>query len=205
MSGTKKRTAEDEDGHMEAASPSQPQKKGTAAPASAAPEVDEMGEFEDPWEDEIEDDADAGEVFIEEDSSDEESSGDEADGAMDVDADATGPEAEAKKAKKEKKARKAKAKVTFEDDEELADLDAETYLPGKELAEGEVLVADMSTYEMLHPLSVEWPCLSFDILKDNLGASRTNVGLQLVSAGDHADTERSVPRNDVPRRRFTGR
>lgn len=40
------------------------------------------------------------------------------------------------------------------------------YLPGMELAEGEELEADPSAYVMLHKMNTEWPCLSFDIIKD---------------------------------------
>lgn len=57
-----------------------------------------------------------------------------------------------------------------EDDEKPEDF--QVYLPGQELGEGEELVADNSTYEMLHSMGVEWPCLSFDILHDNLGTGR---------------------------------
>jgi ribosome assembly protein RRB1 len=49
------------------------------------------------------------------------------------------------------------------------------YLPGEKLEEGEVLVADTSAYEMLHQMQVEWPCLSFDFLRDSLGSGRKNV------------------------------
>jgi ribosome assembly protein RRB1 len=45
------------------------------------------------------------------------------------------------------------------------------YLPGTDykLEKDEELVADQSTYEMLHRMNVEWPCLSFDIIQDKLG------------------------------------
>ncbi|CAG8476633.1 5943_t:CDS:2 [Funneliformis caledonium] len=48
----------------------------------------------------------------------------------------------------------------------------QVYLPGQELQKDEVLEADLSAYEMLHPIHVEWPCLSFDVLWDNLGEDR---------------------------------
>ena len=38
----------------------------------------------------------------------------------------------------------------------------------------EQLVPDNSVYMALHPMSYAWPCLSFDILKDNLGSERSN-------------------------------
>lgn len=49
-----------------------------------------------------------------------------------------------------------------------------------------MLVADESTYEMLHSLHVEWPCLSFDVLRDGLG-SRTKFPLSAyLVAGSQA-------------------
>ena len=32
---------------------------------------------------------------------------------------------------------------------------------------------DSSAYEMFHSMTVEWPCLSFDIIPDKLGLSRS--------------------------------
>lgn len=49
----------------------------------------------------------------------------------------------------------------------------QVYIPGvTQLKPDEVLEADPSTYEMLHWMNVDWPCLSFDILEDNLGDER---------------------------------
>ena len=48
------------------------------------------------------------------------------------------------------------------------DVDKETFIPGRtKLAPGETLAPDPSTYDMLHTLSTPWPCLSFDIVRDN--------------------------------------
>jgi len=52
----------------------------------------------------------------------------------------------------------------------------QVFIPGRDkLEEGEELEFDNSAYDMLHTLTVEWPCLSFDILADKLGAQRTKV------------------------------
>ncbi|RKP15073.1 WD40-repeat-containing domain protein [Piptocephalis cylindrospora] len=59
-----------------------------------------------------------------------------------------------------------------EDDEETKE-DLKVYLPGQALDKDEVLEVDNSAYMMLHNMSVQWPCLSFDVLQDNLGADRT--------------------------------
>lgn len=44
------------------------------------------------------------------------------------------------------------------------------------LEEGETLDYDPSAYVTYHSLKTEWPCLSFDILRDNLGEGRIRVG-----------------------------
>lgn len=41
------------------------------------------------------------------------------------------------------------------------------------MGEDEQLIADNSVYPCLHSLSYAWPCLSFDVLRDNLGEDRT--------------------------------
>lgn len=53
------------------------------------------------------------------------------------------------------------------------DVDQQTFIPGRsKLAAGETLTPDPSTYDMLHTLTTTWPCLSFDIVRDNLGDNR---------------------------------
>ncbi|KAK2748160.1 ribosome biosynthesis protein rrb1 [Myotisia sp. PD_48] len=60
-----------------------------------------------------------------------------------------------------------------EEQQDEMDVDKQTFIPGRtKLAPGETLSPDPSTYEMLHTLSTPWPCLSFDIVKDNLGNNR---------------------------------
>ena len=44
--------------------------------------------------------------------------------------------------------------------------------PGLTLGEGEILEPDESVYIMRHSTGVDWPCLSFDILRDSLGEER---------------------------------
>jgi ribosome assembly protein RRB1 len=103
-----------------------------------------MGEFEDQWDDELEDDAEAGEVIDAADLTDEDPEDGEGDeGEMDVD----GQEQE----------RPASPKP---------------YLPGGKLEEGEFLAPDLSTYPLLHSFVPTWPSLSFDVLRDNDGAER---------------------------------
>eukprot|EP00808_Paulinella_micropora_P008424 g41545.t1 len=48
------------------------------------------------------------------------------------------------------------------------------WMPGQhEMGEDEELQVDNSAYTSLHKLSVEWPCMSFAIVRDQLGAYRT--------------------------------
>ena len=47
------------------------------------------------------------------------------------------------------------------------------FIPGvHRLEKDEILEPDDSVYIMRHNMTVNWPCLSFDILRDNLGDHR---------------------------------
>ncbi|GAB7358090.1 hypothetical protein MBLNU230_g0251t1 [Neophaeotheca triangularis] len=53
------------------------------------------------------------------------------------------------------------------------ELDQKTFIPGRnKLDPGQTLSPDLSTYEMLHTMESNWPCLSMDVLKDQLGDNR---------------------------------
>ena len=59
-----------------------------------------------------------------------------------------------------------------QEDSEPAPAARSTYLPGTKLGPDEQLVPDQSVYLALHSLSYAWPCLSFDVLRDDLGSDR---------------------------------
>ncbi|ORX81894.1 WD40 repeat-like protein [Anaeromyces robustus] len=82
--------------------------------------------------------------------------------------------------------------MDIDDEEEEEEPKHETYLPGKEMGENEVLVVDNSAYEMLYTMNVEWPCLSFDFLNDNLGVNRVSFPMTayLVS-GSQAEEQKN--------------
>ncbi|KAL3275877.1 hypothetical protein HHI36_020615 [Cryptolaemus montrouzieri] len=70
---------------------------------------------------------------------------------------------------------------------EVPDEKKEVYLPGKPLEEGEELVCDQTAYVMLHQAQTGAPCLSFDIIHDNLGQNRETFPLTTyIVAGTQA-------------------
>ncbi|KZZ93543.1 WD40/YVTN repeat-like-containing domain protein [Ascosphaera apis ARSEF 7405] len=77
-----------------------------------------------------------------------------------------------------------------EEEQDAMEVDKETFIPGRtKLAPGETLSPDPTTYEMLHTLSTTWPCLSFDIIKDNLGDNRKTFPATVYAvSGTQADS-----------------
>lgn len=122
-----------------------------------------MGEFEDQFEDELESEDEGDEIINAEDE------GMEIDGVK-VDGEITRAQ---------------------EDDDE-PEPEAQVYLPGDKLEEGQTLEPDQSAYVMLHRLNVTWPCLSFDTLVDHLGSERRQFPhTAYFVAGTQADTARN--------------
>lgn len=120
---------------------------------------EEYLEFEDPFGDEFEeeqvDEDEENDLDDEEDNENDDENDDEKNG---------------------KKVSKQQQKIVKEavDDEKHAP--KQVWRPGvDQIAEGEALEYDPSAYVMYHSLQTEWPCLSFDILKDDLGESRQRV------------------------------
>jgi len=62
------------------------------------------------------------------------------------------------------------------------------WLPSDSLEEGDTLEYDPSAYIMYHALNTEWPCLSFDFIRDNLGDGRLRFPLTMYAVtGSQAD------------------
>lgn len=117
-----------------------------AVPSSGSLETEndhEIGEFEDPYGDDFESD---GEI---------------------IELDSEGSDVEMDEDAAFKKIEKLEQKETEEQESTL-------YLPhrSRPLGPDEVLEADPSVYEMLHNVNLPWPCLTVDIMPDNLGKER---------------------------------
>lgn len=69
----------------------------------------------------------------------------------------------------------------------------QTFIPGvHKLGQDEILEADDSVYILRHPMGVDWPCLSFDILRDNLGDFRQRYPETVyLVAGTQADVAKN--------------
>ncbi|RDB28460.1 Ribosome assembly protein rrb1 [Hypsizygus marmoreus] len=120
---------------------------------------DQMGEFEDAWEDEIESDED----IVDGEAEDRED-------GMDID----------------------EVLPAIEESEEPPP-PPETFIPGTHtLGKDEILEADDTVYIMRHSMNVNWPCLSFDVLRDNLGDERQRYpATAYLVAGTQADVAKN--------------
>lgn len=117
-----------------------------------------------------------------------------------------------KKAGTSRPAKKAAVDMEVDDDEMMAAVDDEagkqrvlaqiaqddheepedTWDPRRQLEEGDELEMDPRAYTMLHKLDVEWPCLSFDVVRDELGGGRTVLPHSCVIAcGSQAATSKA--------------
>ncbi|XP_028049933.2 glutamate-rich WD repeat-containing protein 1 isoform X2 [Monomorium pharaonis] len=71
--------------------------------------------------------------------------------------------------------------------ESQEEAESRVYLPGQALQKGEELVVDKSAYKLLHHAQSGAPCLSFDVIPDNLGNSRESYPLSMyIVAGTQA-------------------
>ena len=78
------------------------------------------------------------------------------------------------------------------------DSNEQTFIPGRSVLQpGQSLTPDPSSYEMFHTLSTPWPCLSFDIVRDQLGDTRKQYPCTLYAvAGTQAEGSK-VQENEI--------
>ncbi|CAL2038422.1 unnamed protein product [Caenorhabditis brenneri] len=82
---------------------------------------------------------------------------------------------------------------TGDEDEEVPENQRQAYIPGlsRPLKKGEELDFDPSAYKLFHSFNSDWPCLSFDIVKDGLGDNRTGFPAECyIVSGTQADKPR---------------
>jgi len=168
-------------------------KQTVTSTASSRPADDEDElEFEDPYGDEMEEEdvaAAAGKkkgkgkakgkkAAVAPADGDVEMDEGEDDAESDADEEILDEEAAAKVAAEEEAAEAAASKMT-----------KYVWRPGADtMGEDEKLDYDSSAYNLLHRMRVDWPCLSFDVLPDQLGMFRTKYPHTLyLAAGTQAD------------------
>lgn len=80
------------------------------------------------------------------------------------------------------------------EESDVPPLAQEVFIPGTHvLADDEVLEADDSVYLMRHSMNVNWPCLSFDVLRDDIGDERQRFPATVfIVSGTQAD----LPQNN---------
>ena len=82
--------------------------------------------------------------------------------------------------------------------EHAMDVDQRIFIPGRDkLSKGESLSPDSTAYDMLHTLSTTWPCLSFDIIPDSLGANRKSYPATLYAVAGTQAESRKVSNNEI--------
>jgi ribosome assembly protein RRB1 len=69
----------------------------------------------------------------------------------------------------------------------------DVFIPGiHQLGKDEILEPDESVYIMRHSMNVNWPCLSFDIIRDNLGDERQRLpATAYIVTGTQADAAKN--------------
>ena len=197
------------------ASAAKPAKKTTGVKFAPATKSDEAGddlEFEDPYGDEMEEEAEvaaarakkaaakaarqakAGKIAAARDTEGGDMAMESAQGADDAE---EGSEEDDSEGEEEEILDEATAARLHA--EELAAAEAGgdvakrqtkyVWRPGSDaLNDDEKLDYDSSAYNLLHRMRVDWPCLSFDVLPDQLGAFRTKYPATLyLAAGTQAD------------------
>lgn len=93
----------------------------------------------------------------------------------------------------------------LEEKRDAMEVDQKTFIPGRDkLAAGESLSPDTSTYELLHNLSTTWPCLSFDIVHDQLGDNRKAYPATVYAVAGTQAESRKANQNELMIMKLSG-
>jgi ribosome assembly protein RRB1 len=68
-----------------------------------------------------------------------------------------------------------------DDGEEEDDANKRVWMPEDGIDDGDVLEYDPSAYLLFQTINAEWPCLSFDFMRDNLGEKRTQFPYSITA------------------------
>ena len=82
---------------------------------------------------------------------------------------------------------------TVEEEDPSQQARRQAYIPGVHtLGKDEILEPDDSVYIMRHSMNANWSCLSFDVLRDDLGDGRQRYpATAYIVAGTQADTAKN--------------
>ncbi|VEU22703.1 DEKNAAC103755 [Brettanomyces naardenensis] len=158
-----------------------------APPATVTTTEDVEMEIEGGMEGLSGDESESEEEIVELDDSEDEEMAAE-DGSKEID-----PEAAFERSKR--RAQKALEAEEREQKSSKGDERQTIYLPhrSRPLGPDEVLEPDPSVYEMLHRVNMPWPCMTLDILPDNLGSERRGYPATMYMA---TATQASKPRDN---------
>ena len=137
--------------------------------------------FEDPFEDEFEQE-EYDEQYEEDEDNDEDDEFEDVDDteaeAMEIDKNNNNISNNKTKTKTKSKDAKPKTNKTTSTSSQPISTQKDVWRPGiDKLEEDEELEYDPSAYVMYHSITTEWPCLSFDFIRDDFGNHRQRVSL----------------------------
>ncbi|KAL8942193.1 MAG: hypothetical protein Q9216_001801 [Gyalolechia sp. 2 TL-2023] len=93
----------------------------------------------------------------------------------------------------------------LEEKRDAMEVDQKAFIPGRDkLAAGESLSPDTSTYELLHNLTTTWPCLSFDIVRDQLGNNRKAYPATVYAVAGTQAEGRKTSQNELMVMKLSG-
>lgn len=92
-----------------------------------------------------------------------------------------------------------------EEKDGISNINQTAFIVGRnKLEPGQTLSPDLSAYEMLHSLSTPWPCLSFDLIEDNLGNDRKTYPATMYAVAGTQAAQNRENENQLLVMKFSG-